>query len=457
MLTFQASDVPEVFAAQVLFWILLPFVLLASPRWAVLAWLIMGNLDATGSSELSSAGFGIINAVKGIVLPLYLWWRLRKAHSEVCATPPAKLWLILTVYAAFAALWSPFPIPAVKLVGDMVGLLLSLIVIERSVRLGLLRTNTLALLIVASLGLGVLQTYYYQGTQYAFDGLDQPLRFSSFIAAQQYGAYLVAFLAIILWLKGFSVLQRNVLGICLCIALVLNGSRTWFFGATVVLMLYLWLSARKIFVLVTFGAATISIAVLLLLNLTRFDLDVLPTASSRVFATISAIVTGEDTANNTGLRNLSFRLAIYNGVLEGTQTSSARQILFGHGTSSGGDVALQVFPSRYRLDRLDANRTIHNEWLRAFYEWGILGLVLWASIFGTLFVGLLTRYRNPTTRSQTVATLSFLPAFLAASATENIVASAGNAVTLSLTILIALLWQPPESRVRHRESLRVAA
>src|SRR5678809_700389 len=141
MLTFQGSDVPEVFAAQVLFWILLPVVLLSGPRWAVVAWLIMGNLDATGSSELSSSGFGVINAVKGLLLPLYLWWRLRKAPSEVSATVPARLWLILTVYAAFAALWSPFPIPAVKLVGNMIGLLLSLAVVERSARLGLLRAN----------------------------------------------------------------------------------------------------------------------------------------------------------------------------------------------------------------------------------------------------------------------------------------------------------------------------
>jgi hypothetical protein len=457
MLTFQGSDVPEVFAAQVLFWILLPVVLLSGPRWAVVAWLIMGNLDATGSSELSSSGFGVINAVKGLLLPLYLWWRLRKAPSEVSATVPARLWLILTVYAAFAALWSPFPIPAVKLVGNMIGLLLSLAVVERSARLGLLRANTLAPLIVASLGLGILQTYYYQGAQYAFDGSDQPLRFSSFIAAQQYGAYLVAFLAIILWLKGFSAALRCALGSCLCIALVLNGSRTWFFGAAIVLMLYLWLSARKLFALAMFAIATISVAVLLLLNLTRVDFDVLPTASSRILATMSAIVTGEDTANNAGLRNVSFRLAIYKGVIEGIRSSSVRQILMGHGTSSGGDVALQVFPSRYRLDRLDANRTIHNEWLRAFYEWGICGLGLWISIFGSVFVGLVMRYRNLATRTQAAAALSFLPAFLAASATENIVASAGNAVTLSLTILVALLWQPLGADAGRQGVSRVSA
>src|ERR1700685_3114522 len=98
------SQVPEVLAAQVIFWVLLPIVLWAPPKWAFLAWLVMGNLDTTGPGEGSVSTLGWINAVKGIVLPLCLCWRMRGAPSEIPSTPPARLWLVLVAYATIATL-----------------------------------------------------------------------------------------------------------------------------------------------------------------------------------------------------------------------------------------------------------------------------------------------------------------------------------------------------------------
>src|SRR5580700_1527185 len=178
------AQMPEVLAAQVIFWMLLPIVLWAPPRWAVLAWLVMGNLDTTGAGQGSVATLGWINSVKGILLPLYLWWRMRGAPSEISRTPPARLWYVLIAYAAVAATWAPFPIAAAKLVGNMLGILLTVIVIEKAVRNGLLSPRGLVILVVSSLGLAVLQTYYFGGASYGFDGFGQPSRFSSFIAAQ---------------------------------------------------------------------------------------------------------------------------------------------------------------------------------------------------------------------------------------------------------------------------------
>ena len=123
------SDIPEVFAAQVLFWVFLPFVIFAPPRYGVLAWLLMGNLDATGPGQDTSSVVGWINAAKGIVLPLWLWWRLRGGKSDVLSLLPAKLWMALTFYAALASIWSPFPIAGAKLVGNMIGVMLMVIVL----------------------------------------------------------------------------------------------------------------------------------------------------------------------------------------------------------------------------------------------------------------------------------------------------------------------------------------
>ena len=101
-----------------------------------------------------------------------------------------------------------------------------------------------------------------------------------------------------------------------------------------------------------------------------------------------------------------------------------------------------MFPEQYKIDALDPNRSIHNEWLRALYEWGVVGLVLMVAVIGTMLIGLLRRYRSARVKLGVAAALSFVPAFLGAFSGENVLAGAGNALTLSLAIMIALAWVP---------------
>lgn len=434
------AQMPEVVAAQFLFWILLPVVLWAPPKWAVLAWLVMGNLDTTGAGQGSVATVGWINAVKGILLPLYLWWRMRGAPSEISRTPPVRLWLALMAYAAIAGLWAPFPIAAAKLVGNMLGILLTVIVVEKTARNGLLSTGSLVILVVSSLGLAIVQTYYYGGTSYGFDGVGQPSRFSSFIAAQQYAAFLVAFLAVVLWQRELRFHVRFGLSLALCLALLLNGSRTWFLGAGLVSVVYLCLSFRRVVVPVAFGLATVALLILLALNLQPRNTSVLDDSASRIAATFSALVGGNETARNIGMANMSFRLSVYEGVLAELRAATPRELFLGHGTSSGGAVVMRVFPHSYHEDSLDPNRAIHDEWLRALYEWGIVGLLVMVGMFATLVAGVIARYRDPATRRGAIAVFSFLPAFLLAFSTENVLAGAGNAMTMSIAVVIGMLW-----------------
>jgi hypothetical protein len=203
MPTFDGSTLPEVLAAQILFWVLLPVVLLAPPRWAILAWLVMGNLDATGPGQSVSEA-GVLNAVKSLGVPLWLIWRLRQTPGSVHTTPTARLWMILTLYAATCTLWSPFQL------GNMVGIFLAFVVLERAARRGLLNSTVLLSLMTTSLLLAVVQTYYFGGASYGFDGPDQPSRLSSFISAQQFAAFLVAFLALVLWHPKFGPMTRLI-------------------------------------------------------------------------------------------------------------------------------------------------------------------------------------------------------------------------------------------------------
>jgi hypothetical protein len=239
----------------------------------------------------------------------------------------------------------------------------------------------------------------------------------------------------------------------LSIALFLNGSRVWFLGAVWVVLIFSWLSFRKAFGVVAFACSSAALFLMFLLNVSSMDGVSLGDSSNRIVATVSVLLTGVDTAHDVGMRDLNFRSLVYQGVLGDLQSGKTREILFGHGTSSGGDALHRIFPAAYNADQLDPNRAIHNEWLRALYEWGVLGLTLMVSVFGTMLVGLLRRYRIPSLRSRAAATLSFLPAFLGALSGENVLAGAGNAVTLSLAIMIALLWAPQPNVSVPRVSL----
>jgi hypothetical protein len=438
-----SSDLPEVFAAQVLFWLLLPVALFAPTRWAVLAWLVMGNLDATGPGQSPTESLGWLNAVKSILVPVFLAWRLRGTPSKLLETIPARLWLVLTAYAAVATLWSPFPLAAAKLVGNMIGIALTLVVLEKASRERVFDARALTLLILTSLALGAVQTYYYGGAAYGFDGFDQPSRFSSFVAAQQYAAFLVCFIAVLLWQPDLSKTVRSTLGVVVLTALVLNGSRIWFLGAGAVVIVYSWFSSRRILGLATMAASTVALGAMLVVSIGRIDGIEITDSSNRILATATAVATGVDTPNSVGLRDLSFRSRMYNGVLEDLRASDNWQILLGHGTSSGGSVALRIFPETYKPSQIDANRVIHNEWLRAFYEWGVIGLCLLAACLFSFPIGVMVRAKHRHWKRNAPVVLAFFPAFLASLSTENVIAGAGNAVTMSLALVVALLWTPP--------------
>jgi len=432
----------EAVAAMAIFWLLVPLVLFGRPQWAVLAWLIMGNLDPTEPGFASPGSFGWINAAKGVGIPLLLCLRFRMFTSAALSTLPARLWIGLAGYAAVASLWTPFPIAAIKFVGNMIGLLLTVVVLEKAARARIFSGRTLTLFILGSLALGVIQTYVFDGLRYGYDGPDEPVRFSSFIHPQPYAAILVAFLAIVLWHHEFRPVHRFLLGLSVVATLVLNGSRTWFLGAVFVILVYCWIRFRRVAVVISFAASAMCLCGLVLFNLTPSGFDLVGDAPGRMVATASALLSGTDTAQRAGLRNVSFRLIVYNGVLQELRNGTPAELLFGHGTSSGGALAMRIFPYVYKADQLDANRTIHDEWLRALYEWGITGLVLLIAVFGSLLVGLVQHYRNAVWKPPSAAILSFLPAFLAALSTENVLAGAGNLLAFSLAILIAMLWVP---------------
>jgi hypothetical protein len=440
----DGSLLPEVLAARALFWLLLPLVLWGPLRWSVFAWLVMSNLDTTGAGQSVIESAGWMNATKSLVLPSYLFWRLRRVPGQLLTYIPIRLWVVLTIYAGVAILWAPWPLAAAKLVGNMVGILIALVTLEKAARAGLLNTRLLLWLLAISLGLAALQTYYYAGSSYGFDGFDQPLRLTSFIGAQQFGGFLVAFFTLVVWRSDFALWSRVVCGAAVLAALALNGSRVWFLGAAVIAFGYLCLEFRRSAVVVTLTASFAASAFLLFQSFSPYADEDPEGAPNRIAATWRAVTTGIDTANRVGTRDLTFRTAIYNGILSDISASTVSELALGHGTSSGAQSVLRVFPASYSTDHMDPNRIVHNEWLRALYEWGLVGLCLLISIFFTLVAGLISLRRYPSFKSRASAAISFVGAFLIAFTGENVLAGAGNAVTISLALILALIWAPPE-------------
>jgi len=169
-----------------------------------------------------------------------------------------------------------------------------------------------------------------------------------------------------------------------------------------------------------------------------------PEPANRLTATASALLTGQDRADGMGLGTMRFRLAMYRGVLKQLGGSRPWRWLWGHGTAAGGQVALTLFPAAYRAESLDANRVIHNEWLRVAYEWGAVGVVLWFAVLGALLSLAWRRRADPAGG----ALLSYLPALLLGLSLENVIDGAGNAVTTGLLLLTALALGRPSSPVR---------
>src|SRR5690606_25996244 len=104
------------------------------------------------------------------------------------------------------------------------------------------------------------------------------------------------------------------------------------------------------------------------------------------------------------------------------------RLLFGHGTSSSYDVVSAIAGSAIT----DPNRAAHNEWLRAVYEWGLLGLALW-----TAFVFTAIRWVAARVERSTVPMLAYGAGVLAATLVENVLASAGTGLGVGIALAVA--------------------
>jgi hypothetical protein len=417
-------------------------------RYAVIAYLISTELDF---ASIRGAEVPWLNAMKGIGFPLLLVFRLDCVPLRPSRWPvAAKLWLLFTLYAGAAILWSPDQVAGLKMLWYLIEIPMGFTLMSAAYERNQVTVQSIRMLLLGSLVLACLQTYMFGNV---FGGLPGDLpRFTAFTSPQVFGQFLVYAIAALL----FSERRRLVDNLLIALAagaIALDGSRLAFVGLFSVFTIRAWyyLKAAKDWHrsadrIVWLGLRAGALATVLLVWLALAP---------------DGRITGFARADGLEHRGgtLGFRVEMYdatvNNLLGNGGGMDLQRLVFGGGTSSGGQIATTNF-TRYDADKLDVNRIIHNEFLRALYEWGLLGLFFMLAAFTAAFIGIWRLGKATGLRSK--AAIAIFPTILFSFLTENALGGACMCSWVMACIVMSSAWDRNRGTPRYRKQLqRIAA
>ncbi len=414
----------------VLYIFLAAAVVLLPLRWSLVAYLLLSTVDFGQRGE----HIGLLNAAKAIILPAYVLWRLRRysGHKKIILAPIA--WMLLTFYAAVSAFWSFYPTSALKLAGHMIASLVICCMFMRAskgpeLQPAIVLPVTIGVIVIAGLR-SIFAPHYGE----------EAVRFTTFSSAQSFAALLVALYCIALCSKALRPGVRISLCTVVAAALVFDGSRIWALGLITSTLLALvvsdvgsWIKICALGLMVVVAATLIGSTDMIIGFLSGHA------QSNRIAAAITAAYEGD--MGSTGLGTFRFRRGLTSIVVDQLEKSSVGELIVGHGTSNGGTITGS--PTK----GLDPNRFFHNEWLRVTYEWGFIGLVLFVIFIASTTMFAFRGFQKDSS-GYAKPLLVYIPAFLLGLTGENIIAGAGNAVSVGFLLLIAL------AGIAHRQPRR---
>jgi hypothetical protein len=419
--------------ARVLFWMFAAGVVLLPMRWSLFCFILAAHMDITSLTFNSATAVGFENTVRIGGLPLLLLLRTGFAPlKDITWTVPQKIWLGLVVYAAIAGAWSGFPLAAIKMVAYLITYFVLFLIFCSAWSEGWVDMGLLRLVAWSVIALAVLQTFVL-GDEWG--GLEE--RFTSFSTPQYFAAFLVAVLAILIFSGEKGWFHYATCG-GLMLTIVFSGSRYVFVSmvALVIIACFRVVSGkhespkwrpnlRKM--LVTLAVAAAGIAILV---------SYLP--YNRIDELVWAASDDDSTVEDVG--TFAWRLGIYEDILEHLEKRTGPELFFGSGTSSGAALMLNHDPDHYDREGIDANRVLHSEFLRALYEWGILGLgLLLAFVIATT-----TGFVKKIAAEGGGAALAFagaLPSIVMGLAIENILAGAASAGGVGILLAMTFAWK----------------
>ncbi len=417
--------------------VILLFLTLCLPlRLAYIALLLLVFFDASGPEFASASSLGLANAAKVLLGPLIILFRTRLRAFQMLSIKNSGWALapfsILIVYTALATLWSPFPLSGAKMVGYWIGHLLWFAALAYGINRGYIAPGSLAAVAILGVFIGAFQTYIL-GAPYTLVSSSHSSRFTAFVSPQGFAAFYGYLFA----LSVFGYLGRFSFAISwLSLAAILaSGSRYTLLVSLWVLVI--WITSYFI------RSRTLSTLIKrsILLSLLLFGMGMLifmaPSSYLRQsrLSEIAYLFSGE--IENIG--TFYWRLGIYNHTIYEIKNFNAFHFIFGKGTSSGALVAINLDPFRYDSATIDANRVIHNEFLRALYEWGIIGislLVLCLVMLAFRAIRLIMLGRK-----EGYFMLSVFVLILGGLSVENILAGSGTPVGIGLALALSLALQ----------------
>lgn|SRR5690348_7159470 len=353
----------------ILFWVLVAIFLCVPPRYAVLIFILIAQLDLTGVAFYSDVSLGWENTLKVIVIPAILLLRVRPIDLLPTAFRFARnAWVCLVAYAALAIAWSPYRLSGVKLIGYFYSYSVLFVVFCCAWRRHWITRGWLIGLVSVSLCFAGFQTYVLGN---AYGDPEYGNRFTTFADAQSFAPFLIC-LIILLVICNRRTVGSLMVAIAAVFGLVLTGSRSSLIGfAWVALIIGIALAKQanrqlRLSILVR----NIAIGCLIFAFLGLLVLNELP--QSRMNELVE-IVTSYDNHSLESVETFAWRLTVYAEAVKDLSNRGWRGLAIGSGTSSGALVGLQT--GYFTEANVDPNRVIHDEFLRSLYEWGIVGLL----------------------------------------------------------------------------------
>lgn len=415
---------------DILFIVLAIGTLILPRKWAIFCWLLTAHLDLSGFQWLSASAVGWENMIRIIILPSILLIRLNILSSFSNFSVSGSLWLLLGFYAGIASLWSPFSLSAIKQLGYLYAYSIGFLMVFLAWKTKLIDAKVISLYVYVVFAMAVVQSFIL-GNEFGAS-INDYSRFTTFTSRQSFAESLVALLVLVLFLPDIKTFHKLLMSGILLGQILLNGSRISLVGAVCVLAVasFLLLRPTAAHRLVTvYGIAAVS--GLLVVLLYAYSPQMLENVQLRAWDLIDVF------SNSTELADIGtfrFRTDMWNTTLHSIQYFTPAEMILGRGTSSGAEVALRSSYLRYSAESVDANRIIHNEILRALYEWGIVGL----GIFVAFLLSIVITSFSLIMRSNVggFALLCFIPMLFITLLFENIMAAGGSAGGVGFVLVI---------------------
>jgi hypothetical protein len=419
--------------AQYLFWIFLVGTVVLPVRWSVIAYLLLVQFDLSGIGNYSIGSLGFENAIKVVVVPTLLLIRVRPIESLAPRFRRLSyLWLLLTAYAAVAIVWSPYRLSAMKMLGYFYAYSALFVVFVAAWRRQWFRATSLAFVIWLSLIIASIQTYILSNE---YGNPEFEFRFTTFVSPQSFAAFLLSLLVLLLFSEEWSPLVLfTTLGAS--IGLVLTGSRSIFLG-------FIWIvlvggvvlttrSGRKLNYRLIVKRCALSVAGILCVG--ALVLNFLP--ENRLNEMLAAAVSPDVALEDVG--TFAWRFVLYQKTVDELANRKLLMLLTGSGTSSGANVILEN--GIFKEDIVDPNRSLHDEFLRSIYEWGLFGLLFFLLFLAEL-INVGVRMATQNRSREAWAFLAICVPLLISLTVENVLADSaspgGIGYSLVLTSMVA--------------------